>query len=141
MSIPHRALLPPVRTAEELTARWLLVAAEGDLTVRAWPRTDLWVQVFDVDGHQQSALVVVEDVPDRPEEPFLRNLAGLVARVLAEQTAGAGTAAFALCPGTARDVGAADLEWATGLVAACAAEGSRVLGVHVVLSGRAERVL
>ncbi|PRY12159.1 hypothetical protein [Kineococcus rhizosphaerae] len=135
MSIPHRVLLPPVTTPGDLTTRWALVVREGDLTVRDQPRNDLLVQLFDAEGHQQSALVVVEDVPDRPEGPFLRNLAAMLHEVLAEQTAGIGAAAFALSPPGPRDVGAADLEWAQGLVEACAAEALRVLGVHLVTDG------
>lgn len=141
MSIPHRALLPPVTTPGDLTTRWALVAHEGGLTARDRPGDDLLVQVFDADGYQRSALVVVEGVPERPEGPFLRNLAGMLHEVLAEETAGVGLAAFALSPAAARDVTAADLEWAQGLVGACAAEGFRVLGVHLVTDGGVHPVL
>ncbi|WP_432542550.1 hypothetical protein [Kineococcus sp. SYSU DK002] len=137
MSIPHRTSLPPVRTPEQLADRWRLLAADEEVV----PRTDLWVQLFDADGHQQASLVIVEDVPERPAGPFAANLAGVLAELLAEQTSGVGSVAFALSPPGPRPVGASDLEWAQALVGACAAGGVGVLGVHVVAGPRVERVL
>lgn len=141
MPMPRSTLLPPVRTAEELSARWRLLLADDDPGDREPGRTDLWVQTYDADGRQQPALIVVEDVPELPDATFVGNLAGLVGDLLAEGTAGIGAVAFALSPAARRDVGAADLRWASDLGAACAAADVRVLGVHLVADEEVHRVV
>ena len=100
MPIPHPTVLPPVRTPEELSARWRLLLADApdrdpddagsedaDPAGRSARRTDLWVQTYDADGRQQPPLIVVEDVPDVPDASFVANLAGMLGDVLAEETA------------------------------------------------------
>jgi len=135
MSLPHRLLLPPVLTPEDLASRWELLAEDGDITPDRGYGTDLLAQVFDADGVQGAPLILIEDVPDLPEVPFTDNLAAMAAMVLAEETAGIGSVAFALSPATPRDIRAADLQWATALTQACDRAEVRVLGLHLL--GRA----
>lgn len=141
MSIPHPTLLPPVRTDADLTDRWRLLLADDEVTDREATRTDLWIQTYDADGVQRPALIVVDDVPDLPHDTFVDNLAGVLGDLLAQETAGIGAVAFGLCPGSSRDVAAADLRWATDLSSACSREGVRVLGVHLVCEDGVHRVV
>jgi hypothetical protein len=146
MSLPHPTLLSPVRTPEELTARWALIAALGadpdDPAVDdAVAGSDLWVQLLDAQGRQQSALVVVEGLSPDPDEEVAQSLAGVLGHLLAEHTAGVGSVAFALVPARTREVVAADLAWAQSLAQACRDEHVEVLGVHLVVGTDAHRVL
>jgi hypothetical protein len=138
MSLSHPTDLPPVVTAADLAARWRLIGA--DLAPSSTTLADLWVQVLDADGRQQPPFVVVEDVPVHPDRPFVDNLAGVLAHLLGEETAGIGLVAFALVRSAPTEVHAADLSWAGELTAACVREGVRVLGVHLLVGDELTRV-
>lgn len=138
MPLPRPVELPPVLTAEDLTDRWRLVVA--DLGTSAGAASDLWVQVFDADGRQRPPFVVVEGVPTHPDRDFVDNLAGLLVHVLDEETAGIGLVAFALARSAPAGVHATDLDWSGELTAACAREGVRVLGVHLLVGEQLTRI-
>ncbi|WP_432564947.1 hypothetical protein [Kineococcus sp. SYSU DK003] len=132
MPIPHRTDLPPVLTAADLGDRWRLLATIDPPPARG---AELRVQVFDADGRQGSALIVVEDVPPRPDGSFVENLLTLLGHVVDDDTAGIGSVAFALVRAEPEDVQPADLSWAGELLEGCRRRGTRARGVHLVGAG------
>lgn len=148
MPIPHPTLQRPVRTAEELTTRWQVLAALGrdpydpdDPHDPHEDTSDLWIQLFDATGHAHGVLVVVEGVDAAPDDELTGNLAGVLAHLLTLEVDGEGAVALALVPRTRRDVVVDDLAWAQALVTACRAEAVALLGVHLVSGVRARRLL
>jgi hypothetical protein len=65
----------------------------------------------------------------------------MLAQVLAEETAGIGSVAFALSCARRRPITADDLVWATELAQACERAEVRVLGLHLLGPGQADRVV
>lgn len=142
MTIPHPTLQRPVRTREELTARWEVIAALGrDPHDPHEDTSDLWIQLFDATGHAHGVLVVVEGVEPEPDVELTGNLAGVLAHLLTLEVDGQGAVALALVPRAPRDVVVDDLAWTQALVTACRAEAVALLGVHLLSGARARRLL
>lgn len=145
MPIPHPTLRRPVRTPEELTTRWEVVAVLGrgldDPPAPDQEASDLWIQLFDATGHAHGVLVVVEGVEPAPDDELTGNLAGVLAHLLTLEVDGEGAAAVALVPRAPRDVVVDDLAWAEALRTACRADGVPLLGVHLVSGVHARPLL
>ncbi|RBY91031.1 hypothetical protein [Blastococcus sp. TF02A-30] len=99
----------PVRTADELTARWHALLGEPVFGARA-----LWLTWLD-DGLMVPVVIPVDGVPAVPDRPMLANLADMCEQVAAAHGLLLGHVAMALCrpgrPSATRD----DDAWATAL--------------------------
>ena len=100
----------PVRSAADLTARWLAVLDPPVFGARS-----LWLTWFGADGRQLPVVVPVDDLPRIPGTAMLLGLREVHDSVLTDQLGGDGHLALALCrpgePTTTED----DDEWAEAL--------------------------
>jgi hypothetical protein len=109
MPIPELAETP-VRSAAELTRRWMQLLDPPTFAARS-----LWVTWLGPDGRQLPIVMPVDELPDRPSSATLSGLLQLSDAVLTEHLGGRGHLAMALCrpgrPTPAHD----DLAWAAAI--------------------------
>jgi hypothetical protein len=95
MTIPALAEVP-VRSADELTARWYSLLDPPEFAARS-----LWLTWFGTDGRQAPVVVPVDDVPLVPGVETLIGLRQLHELMLFDLLGGRGRLAMALCrPGS-----------------------------------------
>jgi len=102
----------PVRSIEELTARWTYLLEPPEFGARA-----LWLTWIDDDGLMLPLVVPVDDIPLVPDREMLRGLLGLHDTVAADHLAGEGHLAMALCRPGRPAITEDDEEWADALAA------------------------
>ncbi|WP_346619294.1 hypothetical protein [Blastococcus montanus] len=100
----------PVRSATDLTDRWLAVLDPPEFGARS-----LWLTWFGADGRQLPIVVPVDDLPQRPDPALLAGLREVHAGVLHDQLGGSGHLALALCRPGEPAVTADDVAWADAL--------------------------
>jgi hypothetical protein len=119
----------PVRSAEELTARWKVLLDPPVFGARS-----LWLVWLD-DGLQLPVVIPVDDVPNVPDRLMLTNLAHVCESVAESHVAGACHVAMALCrpghPTVTRD----DDAWVEGLREAFSAADS-TWSLHLAAGGK-----
>ena len=100
----------PVRSAAELTERWVTVLDPPVFGARS-----LWLTWFDPDWLQLPVVVPLDELPARPDVQLLRGISALHDTVVDQTGAADGHLALALCrPGPAAR-SASDDEWADAL--------------------------
>jgi hypothetical protein len=100
----------PIRTAEELTARWEAMLEPPVFGARA-----LWMTWLADDGRMLKVVVPVDDIPLVPDRGMLEGLLRLHDAVAAEHLAGEGHLAMALCRPGRPSMTEDDEEWAEAL--------------------------
>ncbi|MGY2065575.1 hypothetical protein [Blastococcus sp. SYSU DS0619] len=100
----------PVRSADDLTARWHAVLGSAGSGGRS-----LWLTWFAPDGRQLPVVVPVEDLPLAPDPALLVGLREVHGSVLGDQLGGAGHLALALCRPGGPEITADDDDWAEAL--------------------------
>ncbi len=128
MTLQHSDDAPPVLTAPAMTRRWRdLLGNDG------FGRRELWVALFDDDGHQLPAVPVIDDLPERADPAHCRALVGQLGQVLRLETGAGGCLAMALARAGGWPAQPADEAWAAALLAAAEAEGVALLSVHLAV--------
>ena len=97
----------PVRSAEELTQRWL-----GLLDPPVFGARSLWLSWIGRDGLMPPVVIPVDDLPDLPDTLFVRNLREVSEGLIADLLDGSGHLAMALCRPGSSAISASDDEWA-----------------------------
>lgn len=128
MALQHSDDAPPVLSAQAMTRRWRDLLGDGGFS-----RRELWVALFDADGHQLPALPVIEDLPERVDEGHCGAVVRQLGLVLGEATEGRGCLAMALARPGAWPARPADQAWGAALLAAAEAQGVPVLSVHLAV--------
>src|SRR4051794_11186575 len=100
----------PIRSAEELTARW-----EAILEPPVFGARSLWLTWLDDDGRMLPLLVPVDDVPRSPSSALLSGLLSLHGAICTEHLSGNGHLAMALCRPGPPDITDDDDEWVDAL--------------------------
>jgi hypothetical protein len=100
----------PVRTAADLTRRWMTMLDPPVFGARS-----LWLAWFDGAGRMLPVVVPVDDIPAVPDPGMLSGLLQLHDAVTAEHLAGQGHLAMALCRPGRPAITADDDEWAEAL--------------------------
>ena len=101
---------PPVRSAAELTQRWLSILEPPDFGARS-----LWLTWFGTDGRQLPLVVPVDNLPLAPDSALMVGLRELHASVLVDQLGGAGHLALVLCRTGPPSVTGDDEQWVEAL--------------------------
>ena len=102
--------LAPVRSAEELTARWAFMLEPPVFGARA-----LWLAWLHDDGRMLPIVIPVDDIPPVPDDGMLQGLLQLHDAVAEEHLAGEGHLAMALCRPGLPAITEDDEEWAAAL--------------------------
>ena len=100
----------PVRTAAELTRRWMTMLDPPVFGARS-----LWLTWLDADGRMLPVVIPVDDIPLVPDAGMLQGLLQLHDAVTAEHLGGEGHLAMALCRPGRPAITADDDEWAEAL--------------------------
>ena len=100
----------PIRSAAELTSRWLTVLDPPIFGARS-----LWLMWLGADGRALPIVVPVDDVPPLPDEALTAGLLHIHAGVVADHLGGEGHLALALCRPGRPHAGQDDERWAARL--------------------------
>jgi hypothetical protein len=100
----------PVRSAAQLTRRWMAVLDPPVFGTRS-----LWLAWLDADGRMLPLVFPIDDVPDLPDAGLLSGLLHLHDAVTAEHLDGQGHLAMALCRPGRPAITADDDEWAEAM--------------------------
>jgi hypothetical protein len=100
----------PIRSADDLTARWTTL-----LNPPVFGRRSLWLTWVGTDGRMLPVVVPVDDIPLIPEPAMLMGLRQVHDSILEEQLGGEGHLAMALCRPGRPEITGDDDEWAEAL--------------------------
>jgi hypothetical protein len=100
----------PIRSADELTARWATLLAPPVFGARS-----LWLIWLDADGRMLPVVLPVDDVPQVPDRVLTSGLLALHDAVAAEHLSGEGHLALALCRPGRPEINSDDDAWADAL--------------------------
>lgn len=100
----------PIRSADELTRRWITLLDPPVFGARS-----LWLSWFGADGRMLPVVVPVDELPLVPEPATLMGLRQLHDSITAEQLGGDGHLAMALCRSGEPLITEDDDEWAEAL--------------------------
>jgi hypothetical protein len=100
----------PIRSADELTRRWIMLLHPPVFGARS-----LWLSWFGSGGRMLPVVVPVDDIPLVPEPAMLMGLRELHASILEEQLGADGHLAMALCRPGDPEITEDDDEWAEAL--------------------------
>lgn len=103
----------PVRTAEQLTERWIALLDPPVFGARS-----LWLSWLGRDGLMPPIVIPVDDLPELPEGLFVRNLREVSEGLIDDLLDGEGHLAMALCRTGSSVISASDDEWADAFRAA-----------------------
>jgi hypothetical protein len=118
----------PVRTADELTARWEALLAPPVFSARS-----LWLTWLD-DGLMLPVIIPVDDVPAVPDRPLLANVAHVCEAITESHVVGTAHVALALCRPGRPTVTQDDEAWERGLAEALETTSS-TWSLHLAAGG------
>jgi hypothetical protein len=103
----------------------------------------MWIMFIDGDGRQAPVVMPISDIPLRPENRMIDNLAGVLAALCDDLATDADCGRVVLTlERTGRDaVLPGDREWARALAEACESAGAAMRGVYLSTSGGIHRML
>jgi hypothetical protein len=122
----------PIRSADELTRRWVTVLDPPIFGARS-----LWLTWLGADGRMLPVIVPVDDVPPVPEAAMIAGLLQMHAGVVAEHLNGDGHLALALCRPGRPQASQDDERWAARLHAALDGTWS----LHLAAGGRVSQLV
>jgi hypothetical protein len=121
----------PVRTAEELTARWAALLEPPVFDARA-----LWLTWLVDDGRMLPVVVPVDDLPRLPDNALLSGLLGLHDAISEEHLDGGGHLAMALCRPGRPDITDDDDTWVGALSELLDDQIDDTWSLHLAAGGR-----
>jgi hypothetical protein len=121
----------PVRSARELTQRWVQLLDPPVFSARS-----LWVTWFDDEGRQLPVVMPIDELPALPDQGVLTGLRRLHDTVSEQTDAGKGHLAMALCRPGRPVITAADDEWAEALREELDGRLDGTWSLHLAADGR-----
>jgi hypothetical protein len=134
---PPQLASVPIRSADDLTARWTTVLDPPIFGARS-----LWVIWLDDDGLMLPIIVPVDDLPSRPDRELLSGLLQVASGVLDDQLPDDdGHIGFALCRPGPPEVSEDDDDWAEALRDAFDESIDGTWSLHLAAAGRVTQLV